>query len=283
MPNDKAAPQGKNRLLWLLIALPYLLLAGGYVVYRVKVADIKAASIVIIDKNSMMLSHYDYEGRLVQKSGIACGRNPGNKKIIGDYKTPEGVFRVSRIEDAADWSHDFKGDTLGEIKGAYGPFFIRLDVPGQKGIGIHGTHDSASIGTRASEGCIRLDNREITRLASAVRPGTMVVILPGAEDIISDSKKRTDSIAKPAGTLKKSSDSSSIMGKDGDKTEVKKLQKSGAGNKMVVGGKSKGPKIREVMQVDKRGKASGKSPVKAANKQDGKPGVKKAPPLKKNR
>jgi hypothetical protein len=86
------------------------------------------------------------------------------------------------IEDATTWSHDFKGDTLGEIKGAYGPYFIRLDVPGQKGIGIHGTHDNASIGTRASEGCIRMHNEDVTKLAQSIKPSTVVVIVPGLED-----------------------------------------------------------------------------------------------------
>ena len=44
------------------------------------------------------------------------------------------------------------------------------------GIGIHGTHDPASIGTRASEGCIRLENSQVEALKKLVCVGTKVVI-----------------------------------------------------------------------------------------------------------
>ena len=82
---------------------------------------------------------------------IACGRALGNKEKPGDMKTPEGLFSVQQIQDASAWTHDF-GDGKGEIRGAYGSHFIRLKTPGHRGIGIHGTHDPASIGTRATEG-----------------------------------------------------------------------------------------------------------------------------------
>lgn len=34
----------------------------------------------------MMLYLYNYKGELLQQSGIACGKNFGDKKGIGDYK-----------------------------------------------------------------------------------------------------------------------------------------------------------------------------------------------------
>ena len=60
------------------------------------------------------------------------------------------------VIDASYWTHDF-GDGKGEIEGAYGPYFISLDTSNLSGgawdgIGIHGTHNPASIGTCASEG-----------------------------------------------------------------------------------------------------------------------------------
>ena len=72
---------------------------------------------------------------------------------------------------------------LGAISGAYGPYFIRLNVPGQKGIGIHGTHDNNSIGSRASEGCIRMHNDDITQLVKNINTASVVVITPGIEDV----------------------------------------------------------------------------------------------------
>ena len=67
--------------------------------------------------------------------------------------------------------------------GAYGPYFIRLHVPGQKGIGIHGTHDNNSLGKRASEGCIRLNNKDLSELVMSINTNAVVVITPGIEDI----------------------------------------------------------------------------------------------------
>ena len=113
----------------------------------------------------------------VRTYGVAVAKNPGDKQKTGDNRTPTswgsavaiparyagaavGVpsaqvpFVVEEICDASYWTHDF-GDGKGVIEGAYGPWFISLDT-GWIGIGIHGTHDPASIGTMASEGCIRL-------------------------------------------------------------------------------------------------------------------------------
>ena len=117
---------------------------------------------ILINKGQYRLSLY--RGRdLVKTYNVAIGKNPGNKRRVGDNRTPEGQFRVLSIEDASAWKHDF-GDGKGEIAGAYGPWFIRLDTGGWKGIGIHGTHAPDSLGTMASEGCIRMNNDEIRDL-----------------------------------------------------------------------------------------------------------------------
>lgn len=129
----------------------------------------------------MKLKLIDYKGNELFCAPVATGKNVGNKEKAGDMRTPEGVFQVADIQQAADWKHDFK-DGKGEISGAYGDYFIRLAVPGHKGIGIHGTHLPESIGTRASEGCIRMDNEDLNQLVSLIYPPMTVVITPGAED-----------------------------------------------------------------------------------------------------
>ena len=88
----------------------------------------------------------------------------------------------------------FKGDGLGEIQGAYGPYFIRLRVPSAKGIGIHGTHDNNSLGKRASEGCIRMENAQLEKLVDRLSPQSLVIITPGCADIIADSIGRENFI-----------------------------------------------------------------------------------------
>lgn len=119
-------------------------------------------------------------------STAACGPSiplpADDKEKPGDMKTPEGLFSVQQIQDASAWTHDF-GDGKGEIRGAYGSHFIRLKTPGHCGIGIHGTHDPASIGTRATEGCVRLNNSDLLELVKKyVYVGMPVVILTSEAD-----------------------------------------------------------------------------------------------------
>ena len=152
----------------------------------------------------------DYKLELFEKGkadpvriyGIAVAKNSGDKKRTGDNRTPTswgkavaipksykgaevGVvsakvpFRVEEVCNASDWTHDF-GDGKGVIEGAYGPWFISLDT-GWDGIGIHGTHDPSSIGTMASEGCIRLKNSDVAELKKLIYAdnkgvGTRVII-----------------------------------------------------------------------------------------------------------
>ena len=117
---------------------------------------------VDVNKSTYTLTLYR-DGEIVKTYPIAVGKNPGDKQRIGDHRTPTGNFKVVSIENASAWSHDFR-DGKGKIKGAYGPWFLRLDAKGWKGIGIHGTHDPDSRGTMATEGCIRLSNEDIAEL-----------------------------------------------------------------------------------------------------------------------
>ncbi len=131
---------------------------------------------LVVTKSAFTLDLFEGD-RLVETFPVAVGKNPGDKQAVGDNRTPEGQFAVSSIEDSRKWTHDF-GDGKGSVKGAYGSWFIRLATPGWKGIGIHGTHDPASIGTAATEGCIRLRNSDLVRLVARISAGTPVQVLP---------------------------------------------------------------------------------------------------------
>ena len=116
---------------------------------------------IVIDKSDYSLKVYEAD-RLLREYPIAVGANSGEKTRVGDLKTPTGKFEVDEVLDAIDWTHDFQ-DGKGEIAEAYGPYFISL-VTGWDGIGIHGTHDSTSIGKKVSEGCIRMYNTDLVEL-----------------------------------------------------------------------------------------------------------------------
>jgi lipoprotein-anchoring transpeptidase ErfK/SrfK len=156
--------------------------------------------IIIVDKQNQKLTIYDAFFGPIKTFDVSTGENVGNKLMKGDLKTPEGIFPVIGIEDASDWTYDFK-DGKGETPGAYGPLFIRLKVDSHTifenvstnfeftsgneftGIGIHGTHLNNLIGSRASHGCIRLRNEDLNELRQYIEPGTLVAIIPGRPDM----------------------------------------------------------------------------------------------------
>lgn len=150
--------------------------------------DESKAAYIIISKQDFTLSLYDSDDRLVCRFPVAVGKYYGNKQRSGDMKTPEGDFSIQQIQPASDWGHDF-GDGKGWIPNCYGNWFIRLKTPPHRGIGIHGTHAPESIGTRATEGCIRLRNADLDSLKPLVRVGMPVAILPSDADREADAEQ----------------------------------------------------------------------------------------------
>ncbi len=124
--------------------------------------DNSGAYRIYINKSEFTLSLFKGD-ELIKTYPVAVGRNLGDKQRVGDNRTPEGEFKIVSIENSISWQHDFR-DGKGKIKGAYGPWFLRLDANGWKGIGIHGTHDPNSVRTNATEGCIRLRNEDLSEL-----------------------------------------------------------------------------------------------------------------------
>ena len=157
--------------------------------------DPNKADRIVISKESMTLNLFDSDGGLIFSFPVAVGKNYGNKQQVGDMKTPEGDFTIQQIQDASAWKHNF-GDGKGEIAGAYGNWFIRLKTPGHTGIGIHGTHAPESIGTRATEGCIRLNNADLDKLKPLVRVGMKVTIESSVKDMEADGRSEENGLNK---------------------------------------------------------------------------------------
>jgi len=117
--------------------------------YRLYVYEVSADK-----KDTALVAHFP----------VCYAVNKEAKTRSGDMCTPEcsmdEPFKITQIVDATSWCHDF-GDGRGEIK-AYGAWFMRLETPGFKGVGIHGsTNNAASVPGRDSEGCIRLRDADL--------------------------------------------------------------------------------------------------------------------------
>ncbi|MCL2336848.1 MAG: peptidoglycan-binding protein [Firmicutes bacterium] len=83
---------------------------------------------------------------------------------VGKYQTPSpvGNFKVLRraLHDGSDFGTRWMG--LNVLWGSYG---------------IHGTNRPDSIGSYASHGCVRMNNRDVEEIYPWVNPGTRVVLL----------------------------------------------------------------------------------------------------------
>jgi len=143
---------------------------------------IDSENFLIVNKSEKKIYLYE-DFKKVNSYLVTIGKIPGNKRKSGDNRTPEGIFIVKSIDNSSNWDYDFPDDTLDPIKGAYDPWFVRLEVPGFNGIWIHGFIHDDDLGERASHGCVRLNNEELKEIANFAKPGMPVIILPGAKDL----------------------------------------------------------------------------------------------------
>ena len=139
-------------------------------------------SFIVISKETgnENLRVYSGDSTLLIQFPACLSKVKGNKQRVGDMKTPESPagkpFSISMIQNASTWKHDFK-DGRGNIK-AYGRWFMRLNTPGHSGIGIHGsTNNENTVPGRASEGCIRLLDKDIITLTDKYAYVGMKVVI----------------------------------------------------------------------------------------------------------
>ena len=141
---------------------------------RVNTIDLrrKYRRVVTVDRAHFKLRLFK-NLRLWRTYGVAVGA-PG-------YATPTGRFSIRNKAVNPAWSapdEPWAGAYRNEVVAGgspENPLKARwLGVVG--GVGIHGTADEASIGTRASHGCIRMRVRDVIALYPKVPVGTAVLI-----------------------------------------------------------------------------------------------------------
>ena len=145
---------------------------------------------LLVDKGAFTLSVISDKGDTLMTYPVATGENAGRKRKSGDCKTPEGTFSVTWVQNTKGVLYDYH-DGKGKVE-AYGPYFIHLETPGFKAIGIHGTCPERDdrIGTRDSKGCIRLHNADLLKILPYVGKGTKVTVIPGPDDLEVDADLR---------------------------------------------------------------------------------------------
>ncbi|HJZ36632.1 MAG TPA: L,D-transpeptidase family protein [Solirubrobacterales bacterium] len=95
-------------------------------------------------------------------------------------ETPEGTYAIEWMEENPTWhvpESDWAGDLAGQTipPGPDNPIKARW-MAIYEGAGIHGTEETASLGSAASHGCVRMSIPDVEELYDEVEVGTPVFI-----------------------------------------------------------------------------------------------------------
>jgi hypothetical protein len=95
-------------------------------------------------------------------------------------ETPEGLYAIEYKEEDPTWhvpESDWAGDLAGQTipPGPENPIKARW-MAIYEGAGIHGTEETASLGSAASHGCVRMSIADVEELYDEVEVGTPVFI-----------------------------------------------------------------------------------------------------------
>lgn len=118
---------------------------------------------MVVDKSKNTLVLYS-EDVPVKKYSVATGKK--NCTPVGDFKITDKLVNPTWFKTGAILPP-------GSPKNALGTRWMGFDKPAY---GIHGTIEPKSIGTQASEGCIRMLNEDVEELYSIIPVGTKVTI-----------------------------------------------------------------------------------------------------------
>ena len=126
---------------------------------------------IIVDKSNFLLLLMDGD-KLFKIYNVAVGKHD---------KTPPGTFVINNKLHEPDWTPAGKVIPYGDEENVLGTRWLGFKPSGDTdkaltGYGIHGTWEPETIGTNASQGCIRLKNKDVEELFDIVPRGIKVTI-----------------------------------------------------------------------------------------------------------
>ena len=112
---------------------------------------------ILVDKKNFTLSWY-LDGKFIKRYKCATGAEGS--------ETPAGHYEVFKMDVEPNWTDPNTGKVYkyGEEGHAIGSRWLAIRGGSKNGLGIHGTIDPQSIGKKASNGCIRLLNKDVEEL-----------------------------------------------------------------------------------------------------------------------
>ena len=156
------------------LALRTLTVATPRVTPAIRTRELKRLypAVITIDRSGFRLRLFK-RLKLVKRYGVAVG--------MPEYPTPAGLFALQSKQVNPTWTapnSPWAGELAGsQIAGGAPDNPLKARWMGVSGsIGIHGTGEPWSIGTRASHGCIRMTVPDVVDLFRQVSVGTPVLI-----------------------------------------------------------------------------------------------------------
>jgi lipoprotein-anchoring transpeptidase ErfK/SrfK len=141
---------------------------------RITLGAIKRShnTVITVDKRNFRLRLFK-GGRVVKTYGVAVG--------LPAYPTPSGLFAIQNKQVNPTWSvpnSPWAGELAGTtVQGGTAANPLKARWMGiVNGVGIHGTGEEHSIGSRASHGCIRMRVADVVDLFRRVPVGTPVLL-----------------------------------------------------------------------------------------------------------
>ena len=142
--------------------------------------------LVAVDKQRQSFLFFEHKSPLKLKYTFPCttGQVPGDKQVINDLRTPEGIYFVEyKIAGGLDFKE-------------YGGIAYTLNYPnpvdklrGKTGYGIWIHSKGYGIYPRDTKGCVAIGLKDIDTVGPSLRPGTAVVL---AEHVDEKSVPRPD-------------------------------------------------------------------------------------------
>ncbi|MBQ7585637.1 MAG: L,D-transpeptidase family protein [Desulfovibrionaceae bacterium] len=146
--------------------------------WHTRICDIYLPShLVAVDKEKQKFFFYEKHSPLRLKYEFTCttGQKPGDKQVINDLKTPEGIYFVEyKIANGLDFRE-------------YGGVAYTLNYPNPvdklrgktgHGIWIH----SKGFGLVPTKGCVAIGLQEIDTVGPSLTPGTPVIVAEGMSE-----------------------------------------------------------------------------------------------------
>jgi lipoprotein-anchoring transpeptidase ErfK/SrfK len=138
---------------------------------------------ILVDRQGRQLFFKPPQGP-VERYAVAVGRSrtptPTRRYVVEQIRRNPSWYPPASIRrDQARQGRVLPAAVPPGPGNPLGVYYVRL----QDGIGIHGTNQPRSIGSAASYGCIRMHDRDVARLAAALKVGDGVWVVPDLQDL----------------------------------------------------------------------------------------------------